>query len=139
MNNRPIVARGYSCRSLRFLGLVCDLPFAQRGPALIVCAAQDGGVAHGYTVLLRLIDNAVIERHGPRRGFIDTGIMEAAFVEDGDGKYMRGNNASGICSDLNHGGSPQLVRLATLGKRRGDGRSTYQHKHRAGQELASAI
>ena len=141
MDNWPVVAWGDRGRrlGLRFFGLVCHLPFAQRGPALIVCAAQDGGVANGYAVLLRFIDNAFIQRHGLRRGFIDAGIMEAAFVQDGDGKDVRGNNAGGICGDLNHGGGPQLVRLTTLGKRGGDSRSTYQHKHCTGQEPASAI
>ena len=115
------------------------LPFSQRGPALIVCAAQYGGVTNREAIFLRFIDNAVIERHGRRRGFIDTGIMEAAFVQDGDRKNVRGDNAGGVCCDLNHGGGPQLMRLATLGRRGGEGRRTYQHKHRAGQEPASAI
>ena len=139
MNNRPVVARGYRSRRLRFLGLVCDLPLAQRGPALIICTAQDGGVANGNAFFLRFIDNAVIERHGPRRGFIDTGIMEAAFIQNGHGKDVRSDDAGGIRIDLNHGGSAQLVRLTALGKRCSDGRGTYQHKHRAGQKPASAI
>src|SRR5438270_14086376 len=115
MNNRTVVTsgdRGWP-RGWRFLGLVCDLPLAQRGPALIICAAQNGGVANRYAVALRFIDNAIIERHGPRRGFINTGVMEAAFIQDGHRKDVRGNNASRVCSDLNHGGGPQLVRFTT--------------------------
>ena len=123
----------------RFFGLFRHLPLAQRGPALIICAAQDGGVANGYAVFLRFIDNAVLQRHGLRRGFIDAGIVEAAFVKDGHRKDMRGNDAGGILSDFNHSGSAQLVRFTTLGERAGNGRRTYQHEHRAGQEPASAI
>ena len=125
MNNWPIVAWGYrgGGMGLRFPGLVCHLPLAQRGPAFIVCAVQDGGVANRYAIRLDFIDNAVIERHGPRGGFIDTGIMKAAFVQNGDGKDVRGDDAGRVRSDLNHGCGPQLVRFTTLGERSGDGRS----------------
>jgi hypothetical protein len=141
MNDWSIVARSYWGRRLhrRFFSFFCGLPFTQRRPAFIVCAAQDGGVANGNAIRLSLINNALIERHGPRRGFIDTGIMKAAFVQNGDWKDMRGDDAGRVCIDLNHGGCPQLVRLATLGKCGGDGRRTYEHEHRAGQEPASAI
>ena len=141
MNNRTIVSWVHRCGSLRlrFLGRVRRLPFAQRGPAFIVCAAQDGGVAHGYALFLYFIDNAVIERHGLWRGFINTSVMEAAFVQDGHGKEVSGDDAGRVSCDLNHGGGPQLMRLATLRKRGGNGRRTYQHEHRTGQEPASAI
>ena len=141
MNNRAVVtsgSRGWRRRRF-FLGLFRHLPFAQRRPAVIVGAAQDGGIANRYPVLLRFIDNALIERHGLRRGLIDARVMKAAFIQNGDRKDMRGNNAAGILSDFNHRGSPQLVRLTTLGERGVDGHRTYQHKQCAGQEPASAI
>jgi hypothetical protein len=141
MDNRPIVSGSHRGGSLglRFLWLVRDLPFAQGSPALIVGAAQDGGVTNRYAVWLGLIDNAVIQGHGLRRGFVDAGIVEATVVQDGHGKNVRGDDAGWIRSDLNHGGGPQLVRHAALRDHGGDGRRTYQHKRCTGQEPASAI
>lgn len=93
MNDRTIVAWDWGWRlRLRFFWRVCNLPFAQRRPALVVGAAQNGGIANRNAIRLRFIDNAIIERHGLRLVFIDAGIMEAAFVEDGYGKDVRSNN-----------------------------------------------
>ena len=136
---RPIIAGGYRRGSLRLFWRICGLPLAQSSPALVVCAAQDGGVAHGYAVRLRFVDNAIIERHGLWRGFVNAGVMKRAFIQNGHGKHPRGHDAGRISGDLNHGRSPQLVRFAPLRHCRGESRSTHQHKHRAGQEPASAI
>lgn len=94
MDHRTVVTGGDRGRRLgRFFGLFRKLPLAQRSPAFIVGAAQDSGIANRYPILLGFIDNAPIERHGLRRGLIDTSVMESAFVQNGDGKNMRGNNA----------------------------------------------
>jgi hypothetical protein len=95
MDHRTVVTGGDRGGRLgrSFFGLFRDLPFAQRSPAFIVGAAQDGGIANRYPILLRFIDNTLIERHGLRGGLINTGIVKAAFVQNGDGKNMRSDNA----------------------------------------------
>ena len=142
-SDRPVVAGGDRCRRrvlAVFLARRAHLPFAQRRPAVVVGAAQDGGVANGYAGCLGFIDNAVIERHGLRRGFVDAGVLEAAFVQNGDGNDVRGNDAGRVRGDLKHGGGTQLVGLATLAPTCAvNSRSTYQHKRSAGQKLSSAI
>ena len=90
MEHRTVVTGGDRGGRLgEFFWPFRDLPFAQRSPAFIVGAAQDGGITNRYPILLRFIDNALIERHGLRRGLINTGVVKAAFVQNGDGKNMR--------------------------------------------------
>jgi hypothetical protein len=141
MDDRPIVAcgdRGWRL-GLHFFGLVRDLPLAQRDPAPVICTAQNGSVANGYAICLCFIDNAIIERHGLGRGFINPGVMKPALIQNGHGKNSRGDDTGRVCSDFNHGGSPQLVRFTPLRHCRGESCGTHQHKDRAGQEPASAI
>lgn len=126
-------------RSLRRLGRLRNLPLSQCRPAFIVAAAQNGGITGRYAIFLRFIDNAFIERHRLWSRLIDAGIMNGAFIQDGDRENPRANDAGRVSCDLYHRGGPQLMRLAPLRKDGSDGCDTHQHENRAGQELSSAI
>ena len=116
-----------------------NLPLSQGRPAFVVVAAQDGGITGWYTVFLRFIDNAFIDRHGFWSRLVDAGIMNGAFIQDGDRENPRANDAGRVSCDLYHRGGPQLMRLAPLREDSSDSCGTHQQENRAGQELSSAI
>ena len=91
---------------------------------------------------MRFVHNAIVQRHGPGRGFVSACVLKIAIIEDGDGEDPGGDNAGRISRYFKHSGSAEFMRLSMLCVA-GDGQDKNQQDQnywaKAGQELFSAI
>lgn len=144
MKNRPAVARVDLGRwRLSFFGCGNRLPLAECSPGVIsFYAVRDGYIALGHPAFLRFIHNAIIQRHGPGRGFVSACIVEIAIVKDGDGEDAGGDDTSGIRGDFKYSGGAESMRLSALcvtSDGKGKNQQDQNYWSKAGQELFSAI
>ena len=144
MKDRPAIAGiDLGCWRFSLFGCRNQLPLAECSPGVIsFYAVHDGYITLGHPAFLRFIHNAIVQRHGPGRGFVSACIVEIAIVKNGDWEDPGGDNASGIRGDFKHGGCAESMRFSALcvaGDSKGKNQQGQNYWAKAGQELFSAI
>ncbi len=116
------------------------LPSSQRRPnATVLGSSGNGDVTGGQPGFLGFIDNAVIERHGLRGGFVDARVFKAAVSKNRDRRELGFNVAGTVRSQFKQRCGTQLVGRTLLCLRHRQSGHSDEHKDKAGSKAAFAI